>query len=122
MPLYDIQCDKCNTVQEVLVTDYCDKYVTDCKVCKRETLHTTLVPLATMRPDIHWSGTEVDNRVVYSEKEYKELMGNVEPATRANREWVEKRKQDALIDLEKKKEQRRDKFFSSIAHSIDLPA
>lgn len=119
MPLYEYTCDNEHTTEKLFPI----RDVPSVILCKCGLNAEMIVSVPYMKPDKHWHGTTTPTGVVVnSEKEYQEAMKNVAPATRDNQEWVERRKQDALKDLERKKEQRRNKFFSSIAHSIDLPA
>lgn len=122
MPLYDLQCTRCQTIREALVKNYQETLQPSyCPECSIITEWETLPALPTMKPDKHWSGTTVNGNVVYSDKEYKDAVGNVEPATRANKEWVEKQAVKRKQEHEAKKEERRDKFFQKIANDIDLP-
>lgn len=126
MPLYQYLC-KDGHLTEIYQHDpnpqetrFCEFYIDEDYTCAEECK--LQISLVTMKPDSHWSGTQVaDDRIVYSEKEYKEVMGNVEPVTRDRIEYVKKRKQQVRNEIEQKKEERKDKFFKNLSHSIDLP-
>ena len=124
MPIYEYQCADGHITEEIfrnykapstMICQHCYNEDTFCGLPAKQ-----IVSMPAMQPDKHWSGTMVAGEYVTSAKQYKEVTKNMVPATRENVEYVEKRKGEFGRQEEKKREKRRDQFFDSFAHQIDI--
>ena len=126
MPIYEYQCANghitellFNSFEEspsVTVCMFSDRY-SGSSLCRCSA--DRIVSLPIMKPDSHWSGTTTPTGdVVYSQKEYDAVMKNIVPATRDNKEFVEKQAVLRKQEHEEKKAQRRDKFFDNLARDL----
>lgn len=118
MPIYEFECDEHGRFEEYHKT-VIDMDFSKCPVSGCRKLGNAVPSKVSMHPDKHWNGTVTPTGVVVnSQKEYDDVMKNIVPYTRENKEFVEKQSTKRKQEHEEKKAQRRDKFFDKLAKEI----
>lgn len=133
MPIYEYECPK-HKVFELYFHRPNDEEEINCPKCEDECekeymelsgyvidpfVATRIFSTCTMKPDKYWSGQVVGGHYVTSEKEANKFLGNLEPATMENREYIAKRKSQRMKEWEEKRQEGLTEFLNQELSGVD---
>lgn len=116
MPLHDFLCHK-HGLFEVLIPGFDPPKTELCPECGDNCERQ--VALCSMQPDKYWNGAEIAGQYFESTKEYKEIMKNLVPATRENKEQVIKNRQRRIKERKETEAKQLDEFVQRTVQDYD---
>jgi len=129
MPLYDIQCVKCENKKEI----YCSKYPDDngienhitvyCEECDKLTGHEILPSLCSMHPDNMWSGVMTDQGYVTSKSTLKAIekeKGIEKITSKSELDNLKKKAATIQADQQIQRDEKRKEYVAEKLKGIDI--
>jgi hypothetical protein len=121
MPLFDIECRKCNRVHEVVMEWQEEAVVFNCSGCTNQ-YHDLLPPLTAMQPDNMWHNGQTGLGNFNSKKQYKDYIknNNLERATRENYESAQKKQSKRFETVAQKNKENLTKFIEKELSGVEV--
>lgn len=125
MPIFDVECLKCNNKVEAIMTACPDSYevTKECAFCGRPTLHTVLPPLTSMQPDKYWAGHNTTHAGYVTSGSFLkrfEKQNNLERVTNRDMEQVQKNARKKKQDDRQKNADNLNKFLEKELAPIEI--
>jgi hypothetical protein len=124
MPIFDIQCEICKDIREIILPVCPDDYKvrSGCETCNCNSDFEILPPLTNMQPDNMWAGKQTDLGYFNSKKQYKDYIknNNLELATRNNYESVQKKSKTRVKDAIDKSSKSLEKFIEKELSGVEI--
>lgn len=124
MPLFDLQCEDCGTIdRDVLLDKYKERIRSwYCEECCIQTDHETLAPLCAMQPDNMWAGTDTRFGHFTSKSEYNRLLKerSIETVDKKELDNVRKKAYNAKQDRVNKVSKKRNEFLAQELANVEI--
>jgi hypothetical protein len=122
MPIYELECKECKSIEEHYLPRYCDDILLLCLQCNKITSREIIPSLCSMQPDKYWSGTNTNLGYVTSQSQYKSLQKekNFEDISPRDIEGYKKQIQRNKQEKEKAKDEARHKLAVEMCSGDDV--
>lgn len=123
MPKFDIQCKKCNTVIEIVLTVYKDAMKKPCELCNCVTVWETQAPLTNMQPDKYWSGQVTPHAGYVTSGSFLkrfEKQNHLEKVDRSVYEEAQKKSANRHSEMVKKNKENTIKFLEKELAPVEI--
>lgn len=125
MPIFDIQCLKCNNKVEAIMTACPDNYeiTKECDMCGQVVIHTVLPPLTSMQPDKYWAGHNTQHAGYVTSGSFLkrfEKQNNLERVSNKDMEQVQKNARKKKQDDRQKNADNLNKFLEKELAPVEI--